>query len=215
MNRPDSVNRRVRLSRLPAAFVATLAAVAAVACDSTGPEVDGQVQILLTDAPADHIESADVWISRVYLQGGGDESEEEESEGGGRVDLFNDPENPQQYDLLDLQNGVVANLTGPVDVESGSYGQLRLVVDSARITLAEGFTFANGDSERTLFVPSGSQSGIKVDLLEPVEATADALTVVLVDFDVEENFVFQGPDDAPTGVLFTPRLKQIEPVDAG
>lgn len=216
MYRPEA-NRNGRSTALRAPFVVAVAAVlgvlGATACDSTGPEGDARVQVQLTDAPADHIESADVWISRVYLQGGDDDGEDAEDSASGRVDLFNDPDNPREYDLLDLQNGVVADLTDPIAVESGTYGQLRLVVDSARIRLAEGFTFADGESEMTLFVPSGSQSGIKVQLIEPIDATADDLTIVLVDFDVEQNFVFQGPEDAPTGVLFTPTLKQIEPVD--
>jgi hypothetical protein len=196
--------------RFIVALVAMIGALGVVACDATGPEGDARVQIQLTDAPADHIESARVWISRVYLQGGDDDGEGEDGPPG-RVDLFNDPENPREYDLLDLQNGIVADLTDPVDVESGTYAQLRLVVDSAHIALVAGLTFANGDAETTLFVPSGSQSGIKVQLMEPIEATADDLTIVLVDFDVDQNFVFQGPMDAPTGVLFTPTLKQIEP----
>lgn len=205
-------------ARVAVALVAILAAFGVVACDSTGPEADARVQVQLTDAPADMIESAEVWISRVYLQGGDDdeaEGEEGDDDASGRVDLFNDPENPRQYDLLDLQNGVVADLTDPVEVESGMYAQLRLVVDSAHITLIDGLTFANGDSDMTLFVPSGAQSGIKVQLLEPIDADAGELTVVLVDFDVNQNFVFQGPEDAPVGVLFTPTLKEIEPAAGG
>ena len=210
----DSTNSRPRSAahlhpRLVPALLAMLVAGGVIACDSTGPEDDARVQIQLTDAPADQIESAQVWISRVYLQGGGEE--DGEADAPGRVDLFNDPENPQEYDLLDLQNGIVADLTDPIDVPAGAYGQLRLVVDSAHITLVDGLTFADGEPDRVLFVPSGSQSGIKVDLLEPIAAAAGSLTIVLVDFDVNENFVFQGPEEAPVGVLFTPRLKQIAP----
>lgn len=206
----ETARRRAPLrSSFAAALVAMIGAVGMLACESTGPEGDARVQIQLTDAPADHIESAQVWISQVYLQGGDDEGEGDDAPG--RVDLFNDADNPREYDLLDLQNGVVADLTDPVDVESGTYAQLRLVVDSAHIRLIDGMTFANGDSDMTLFVPSGEQSGIKVDLLEPIDADAGTLTVVLVDFDVNANFVFQGPEDAPTGVLFTPRLVQIQP----
>jgi hypothetical protein len=191
-------------------LAATIGTIGAFACDSTGPVAgNGRVQIRLTDAPADHIESAYVWISRVYVQGGEGEGEE----AGGRVDLFNDPENPREYDLLQLRDGIIADLTAEVLVEAGTYGQLRMVVDSAELRLSDGLTFADGSSETTLFVPSGAQSGIKVDLLEPIEATEGALTAVVVDFDVDQNFVFQGPADAPTGVLFTPKLKQIEPAD--
>lgn len=208
---PPSSRRNPRpISGLLAAPLVALLAL--YGCDSTGPEAVGSVQVLLTDAPSDRIATAEVWISRVYLQGGDDDEvgEGEDDEGrGGRVDLFNDPGNPRTYDLLTLRDGVTAELTGIVDVPAGDYGQLRLVVDSARVTLVEGFSFSNGDTTRPLFVPSGSASGIKVQLTDPVEASEEEATVILVDFDVARNFVFQGPPEAPNGVLFTPTLRQI------
>ena len=184
--------------------------MALMACgdDGTGSEGFARVQIQLTDAPSDQIESAEIWVSRVYLQPG-DDSDLSEGEGSGRAELFNDAENPRHYDLLDLRNGVVADLTEPVSVESGVYGQLRLVVDSARITLVEGITFDDGSALRSLKVPSGSSSGIKVQLAQPLNAEAGELTIVLVDFDVDRNFVFQGPTDRPSGVLFTPTLVEL------
>jgi hypothetical protein len=193
-------------------FVPLAVTIGILGCDSIGPEPRGSVQVLLTDAPSDRIAAAEVWISRVYLQGDGEDEVEEGVEGdeeGGRVDLFNDPADPRSYDLLTLRDGVTADLTGTVEVPAGRYAQLRLVVDSARVTLIEGFTFANGDTSRSLFVPSGSSSGIKVQLAEPVESSDSETSVVLVDFDVDANFVFQGPPGAPNGVLFTPTLRQI------
>jgi hypothetical protein len=182
-----------------------------VACqDSTGPEGMGQLQVLITDAPADYIETAEVWISRVYLQGGAEEEVEEE-ESGGRVDLFNDPDNPRYYDLLTLQDGVTANLTPPADLEVGTYGQLRLVVDHALVTLADGYEFRDGGTEKDLFVPSGMQSGIKVLLDGPIQIDNQELTIVTVDFDVNENFVIQGNPETPAGIhgiLFTPVLRE-------
>src|SRR5690554_6084407 len=109
-------------------YLATAAAVASlcVACESSvsGPAGQASVQVLLTDAPAELIGSAEVTISRVYLQRGDDE----EGDGGGRVDLFNDPENPKVYDLLTLRDGITADLTGLMDIPEGEYAQLRLVV---------------------------------------------------------------------------------------
>jgi hypothetical protein len=179
--------------------------------DTTGPEGMGQVQVLITDAPADYIETAEVWISRVYLQGGLEEETEEEEEGSGRVDLFNDPDNPRHYDLLTLRDGVTADLAPPTDLEAGTYGQLRLVVDHALVTLADGYEFKSGGTEWDLFVPSGMQSGIKVLLDGPIQIADQELTIVTVDFDVDENFVVQGNPDTPAGIhgiLFTPVLRE-------
>jgi len=104
-------------------------------------------------------------------------------------------------------------LTGFVPVEATVYHQLRFVVDSARVTLAEGYTFANpGDPANVavLKVPSGDSSGIKVHLDQAIDAESEATTVVLVDFDVADNFVLQGAgqDTVITGVVFTPTLRE-------
>ena len=70
------------------------------------------------------------------------------------MDLFNEPDTPHHYDLLELQDGLTADLTGVVDVDKGVYSDLRLVVDSARVTLVEDFKFTDGMSTTTLTVPS-------------------------------------------------------------
>jgi hypothetical protein len=183
-----------------------------MACDDAlGPEAGpAQIQILLTDAPADYLASADVCISRAYLVPGKDEEGNGEN-GPPWVNLFNDPEDPLCYNLLDLRDGITADLTGAVEVESGEYGQLRLVVSSAEVTLADPYKFNNGDVTRPLFIPSGMQTGIKVLLNESIDAGDGTLTTLIVDFDVNENFVFQGNPDTPAGihgVLFTPVLKE-------
>ena len=167
------------------------------------------MRILLTDAPSEMISSAEVWISHVYLQGGVGEPEED---GGGRVDLFNDPGSPHHYDLLELQDGLTADLTGFVEIEAGLYQGLRLVVDSARVTLMEILEFIDGTDTATLTVPSGSQSGIKVKLADAIEAVEGEFTTVTVDFDVDRNFVIQGGQgqSAIRGVLFTPVLLELD-----
>lgn len=175
---------------------------AAACSDATGPQL-ARVRVELTDAPSDLIAQADVWISQVYLQGGGDDGE-------GRVVLFENSEQALHFDLLTLQDGVTADLTGFVDVDAGTYQSLRLVVDSARVTLIEGVTFEDGTDNATLFVPSGSQSGIKVTLNDLVIVAEGESVTILVDFDVHDNFVIQG-SGGPGGVrsvLFTPSLKE-------
>ncbi|TVP46435.1 MAG: DUF4382 domain-containing protein [Gemmatimonadales bacterium] len=180
-------------------------------CDAGTPvqgEGEARVQILLTDAPADYIEEAWVWISRVYLIPG----EEDPEQGPPFVDLFNDAENPLSYDLLTLRDGVIADMTGEVDVPAGRYNQLRMIVADAEVTLVDGYTFSDGGSTRKLFIPSGARSGIKVNLSEAITTEAGTISVVLVDFDVDQNFVIQGNPASPAGiqgVLFTPKLREL------
>ena len=220
MQRPTLGRTRTTLPSV--ATLALLVGLAGACADGTGPLDDSRVQIRLTDAPSDSISTAMVWISRVYLAG---EDGDQEDEPAGPVELFDDPENPRVYDLLTLRDGVTADLTDPVRVESGVYDQLRLVVDSARVTLAEidtdgddtpdtQLTFQDGETSRVLFVPSGFRSGIKVQLAQPIRADAGETEVVLVDFDVDRNFVIQtSPPGGIRDILFTPTLVEQQRTD--
>jgi len=198
---------------LPLIALAALLATAACGSDSTGPETS-RVQILLTDAPHEQLDSALVWISRVYLQGGGgtqpDTAASDSLPASGRVDLFNNPAQPRKYDLLKLRSGVTADLTGEVEVDVGLYQGLRLVVDSARVYLAQGLAFEDGSRQGTLKVPSGYTSGIKVKLNSILRAEEGDTTALTVDFDVDDNFVIQ--QNPQTGavkqILFKPVLKE-------
>ena len=213
-------------SLLPAPLAGLLALLVvpflAAGCGDDGA-LDGnaEVRVLVTDAPSDYIAAADIWVSAVYLQGGAMDDDDLDDDGvddgadddvPGRVFLFDDPENPKRFDLLLLRDGITEDLTGYTDVEPGSYGQLRLVVDSAVVTLAEGYAFRDGGSTSSLMVPSGSSSGIKVQLDEPVEVDTGEEVTIVVDFDVDRNFVIQGNPETPAGiqgVLFTPLLQEI------
>ena len=163
------------------------------ACQGGGPQMS-VVTARLTDAPpaTDMIQSADVTISTVYLVG---------SDGTARDTLST---NAGVFHLLDLQNGIAAFL-GTATVVAGDYEQLRLVVTDATITLKSGFTFSDGASTRDLKVPSGPQSGIKVDFGGSVHITPPTTTLT-IDFPVDQNFVFTGGTSSPNGVLFTPTL---------
>ena len=167
-------------------------AAAVAACQGTGPQMS-RVTALLTDAPGtDMIQSAQVTVSTVYLVGGDGTARDTLSTNGG------------VFDLLDLQNGITAFL-GTATVVAGDYEQLRLVVTDATITLKSGFTFSDGSSTRSLKVPSGAESGIKVEFGGSVHITPPATTLT-IDFPIDQNFVFTGGSTSPDGVLFTPSL---------
>ena len=97
-----------------------------------------------------------------------------------------------------------------VEVDEGPYQGLRLVVDSARVYLAEGLAFEDGSRSGTLKVPSGQTSGIKVKLADVIPAQEGDTTAVTVDFDVDQNFVIQrNPQTgAVKKILFTPVLRE-------
>jgi hypothetical protein len=166
--------------------LAGLAALAA--CDSSTGAGMGTVRLLLTDAPAG-VASATVWISRAELI-------------PGNVLITDFGGVSTEYDLLALQGGVTA-LLGEALIPVGDYAQLRLIVDSARVVLEAPLLFEDGSSEKTLTVPSGLQTGIKVDFSGPVHVEP-GVTMLVADFDVDRSFVFQGPPQGPKSVSFKP-----------
>lgn len=172
--------------------------------DATGPTGETMLSVALTDAPGEYFASATVDIGAIEII----------PDDGPPVPLTDDG---GEYDLLDLQDGVTADLA-TLEIESGTYHQLRLIVDGASVELADGYQFTDGSTSRDLFIPSGAQTGIKIDLgtadgdgeagleIEPGEM------ILVVDFDVHQNFVIQGDPDTPAGiqdVLFTPLLRAV------
>ncbi|MBW3552913.1 MAG: DUF4382 domain-containing protein [Gemmatimonadetes bacterium] len=188
------------------ALTAALAMSGAIACDeTTGAGGDATLRVLLTDAPTDYISAAWVDIGAVELL----------SEEGRPITLTTDGTDGL-VNLLDLQNAATETLA-EAEIEPGTYHQLRLIVESARVQLADGFTFTNGSTEKDLFVPSGAQTGIKLNLgAADGEEDGAGLEIVpgemvlVLDFDVSQSFVMQGNAESPAGIkgfIFTPTIR--------
>lgn len=194
---------------ITAAGTAALLALGVAACDdSTGVEGDASVRVLLTDAPSDYVDSALVDIGAVELISAGE---------GEPVTLTTDGTDGF-VNLLDLQ-GAATELLADAEIPAGDYAQIRLLVEAASVTLAEGYEFEDGSTEKDLFIPSGAQTGIKLNLAGsngegesgPV-TMASGETVLVLDFDVNQSFVIQGDPEAQAGindVLFTPTLRVV------
>ncbi len=177
----------MNIKHLAHSFVATSLILAGCA-DGGGSSAElGTLTLRLADAPGEEVESAVIWTSGVSVVG----------EDG--IQLIST--DTATYDLLALQGGVTAAL-GSAEIPVGTYNQLRLMVDSARVTLKSPITFTSGSPTAVLKVPSGSQSGLKVNLAG-VEVVPGE-TVLLVDFDVSRSFVFQGPPGGPKSASFKP-----------
>jgi hypothetical protein len=190
---------------LPLLALAAVGLGSLAACDSgsASGSASGSTTyaVRLKDAPFpfDLADSANVAVRRVELVSGDDSTES--------VVLYDGA--PIRVNLLDLQGGIDTLLTTE-SVPGGTYRQIRfLLADDARVVFADGRTFP-------LRVPSGQQSGIKVNL--PAHAaTSETDTVhVLVDFDVSDSFVVRGNPESPNfqGFLFKPVLR-VERLEVG
>jgi len=130
-----------------------------------------KVQFFLTDAPGDYAEVI-IDVQEVSMK--------QDSGSWAPVDGFD----PINIDLLQLTNGENEFL-GELDLDSGAFGEIRLILGSNNRLLLE------GDSVYTeLKVPSGSQSGLKIKLDDKLVGGASySLTL---DFDVAKSVVQAG-----------------------
>jgi hypothetical protein len=194
-------------SFMKSGVAAAVLAVAAGACDdSTSVPATADIDVLLTDAASDYVSEAMVDIGAVELLGGQ----------GGPIVLTEDGTDGL-VNLLDFQNEATAILAS-TEIPTGTYTQLRLIVEEATVTLAEGYEFNGGGNSMELTVPSGAQTGIKLNLSAAddeatqggVEISGDM--VLVVDFDVNQSFVIQGSPDTAAGinsVSFQPTLRVV------
>ncbi len=188
---PHTMHTRPPMKRFILCAVAALsvAALPLAGCDSNGSGGETQFRLRMTDAPFpfDLADSAVVTIRRIELRG---------EDGVEPVTFFDGPDTV--FNLLDFQNGLDTTL-GMHNLPTSGYSQVRIIVaPDARVVMNDGTVYP-------LRVPSGAQTGIKINLPEQDMAAAEVVDL-LVDFDVESSFNTQGPADNPTGFHFRPVL---------
>lgn len=185
----------MRLSARLAAICGCILVLAWTGCDqfaSSGTVGSGGLKLLITDKPFpfEFITSAVVTLTRVEVRQAEPASQpatqpDDEDSGqddatdddGTFITVFEDAAG-KSFDLIDLRDGrtdLLADATLPV----GTYTQMRLVVTGGEVTLTDGRTFP-------LTVPSGAQSGIKLNFT--FEVSADEQTVLLLDVDLSRAF---------------------------
>jgi hypothetical protein len=172
----------------------------------------GTVRVLVTDAPfpVQFVESATVVIREVSVRA---------ADGSGYINVFSGSD---AVDLVPLTGGVSAQLLAAA-VPPGSYDEARLLVDAGEVVLKE-TAFVSGESRvfnsasGTLRFPSGAQTGIKVKIDPPIQVFSRLSADLILDFDLDKNFVFNGPvSHAPgvKGVVFTPVIRAVNASTAG
>ena len=87
---------------------------------------------------------------------------------------------PLTLELLELGSGL-DEILGSAGLPRGRIDQIRVVVPSGAVTLADGRTF-------DLDIPSGDASGVKVFPDPPILTGVEWTTEVTLDFDVAESF---------------------------
>ena len=165
----------------------------------------GRLLIKVTDAPfpIDNIESATVTITKVELRKAGDCIPD-----GNPFIVVS--ENPMDFNLLELRNGVTADLAD-IEIPAGTYNLVRLYVDQASLVLKDGGSF-------DVKVPSGKQTGIKIFVRPEVTVAGGLTSELLIDFDLSRSFIMRGNPDKPSGIngfIFKPVLRAVNNSTAG
>lgn len=131
----------------------------------------GTMEVRLHDAPADY-DAVNVFIESVEVNRVGDPD--------GWVSISQ----PQQsYNLLELANGAYAVL-GEQELEAGTYHQIRLILSR------DGHSVVIDSTEHPMTVPSGAQTGIKLEVNAEIEE--DIQYTLLLDFDAARSVVQAG-----------------------
>ena len=178
-----------RLSTIPAAMALLL--LAACGQPFAAGDGTGEFSLLLTDAPATEAEWISVAFGRIELVPADDSDE-------GIVVLPESAGTLEIENVLDFQNGATTTLLDEVTIPDGTYAQIRLIVDEVEIGFGE-------DDVYSVFVPSGAQTGLKVNIEPPLVVEAGEGSTVTLDFDAA-NAVIETPPGSgnyllkPTGI---------------
>lgn len=172
------------MSRTTRSMLALAAAGLAACGGGSGGDASGTLRVALTDAPACGYEHVHVTVDRVRVHAA--EDADEDAAGWSEIVL----DAPRRIDLLTLANGVLDEL-GQTALPAGRYRQMRLVLvpNGGAQPLANAVT-PTGGAEVALDTPSGSESGLKMNL--DVTVGAGERVDLLIDFDACRSVVSRG-----------------------
>jgi len=149
---------------------AMVSAALIVGCQKEDSRGTTDLRIRMTDAPFDASE-VNVDIRQVRVNFGDDST-------GGWIDLDT---HAGIYNLLDLTNGI-DTLIAHDTVQAGTLRQIRFVLGDENDITINGVNYP-------LTIPSGSESGLKINLNKRLNAGLDSL---LIDFDAALSIIQTG-----------------------
>jgi len=152
--------------------------------------VNGTYKVNLTVKDNDSISKEDWYITSAII---GDVDDDDNNSTAGWYTIVNES---QTFDLIALQN--VTDLLGEENLSAGKYTQIRLIVESAEITINN----SSGNKE----VHSLKISSNKVKLIKPFWIYENETTILTLDFDVYKSVHKTGKDK----YIMKPTIKVIE-----
>lgn len=154
--------------------------------DKSEEESAGMLTVLLTDAqfPVDFIDQAIIKVDSLDIRQKGVETDT-----GAYITLARDL---GDFDLMNFRNGFTATLA-VLDIPEGEYSRIRLFADSAKVILID-------ERQFPMKVPSGRQTGLKVDFRPDIVVESGVPTKLLLDFDMSKSFIAKGNLETVSGI---------------
>ncbi|TFB11336.1 DUF4382 domain-containing protein [Candidatus Marinimicrobia bacterium MT.SAG.3] len=161
---------------LPIIVFATLLMIAGCDNSSEPTETTGTFNVSITDAPA-AFDAVNITFSEVSV-----------IPSDGQPIIVSDA--VQTINLIEWSNGLSTPL-GSIELEAGTYNQIRLIIDSASVVI--------DGVKSSVQVPSGAQTGLK--LTHQFTLEAGSTYNLMIDFDASRSIVSTGPPANPSYLL--------------
>ena len=166
----------------------------------------GTISLNVTDAPIDKAAEVVVEFSGVTLKPAGGED----------IVFTFDP--PKSIDLLALQGTLSQPLLENEVIPAGDYNQIRLHVNAEDNVVDSYIVLTVGGAQEELKVPSGSQSGLKLNTPFTVDPDTSNVgvgdfTTYTIDFDLRKSIVNPSAPNQP--YFLKPSLRLVQNADIG
>jgi hypothetical protein len=178
-------------------------ALALPACggSSGGPEdgnATGRLSLRMGDAPVDGATEVVVVFTGIELH----------SNGATRTIAFAEP---REIDLLAYQNGATVNLIENLEVDAGEYQWMRLNVIAEQNRSDGSYILFESGQQFPLYIPSGSETGLKIN--RPFRVAAGGITRLVADFDLRKSII--DPPGLAPNYLLKPVLRLLDELEVG
>jgi hypothetical protein len=158
----------------------------------------GQLSLAIGDAPVDGATEVVVVFTGIELH----------SNGGTRTIDF---AAPREIDLLAYQNGATVNLLENLTVDAGEYQWMRLKVIAERNRSDGSYILLANGEQYPLYVPSGSETGLKIN--RPFRVAAGSITRLVADFDLRKSII--APPGQSPNYMLKPVLRLMDQLQIG
>lgn len=168
---------------------------------------NGRVNLSITDAPVDDVDSVVIQFSGVAFKRAGAAAEV----------VQNLTPSPRQIDLLQYQEGRAALLLDQVTLPAGNYEWVRLIVDNEP-NVRDSYLLLDNGQECEVRVPSGAESGLKLN--RGFTLAASGMVALTIDFDLRKSLHAppgqQGSTPSCTqAYLLRPTLRIVDDANVG